>query len=175
MKPLISVPVIGVIFALVVLIATAAEKPVERQIKPCVAITGADSHVTIPRYHRITSAEVWTHIWQEHKGEKPTEEYDFYEDPLALPMIDFDDYMVIAVFQGEGWNSKGLSVVSISEEDKRIVLRYDNKSYQTVGGGNKVAAYGFFVLPRSAKPVVVEENVQIYGGEPPVWKERPLE
>ena len=46
-------------------------------------------------------------MWQEHKGEKPTGQYDLYYDPLALQLIDFDRYMVIAIFQGNGWNNAG--------------------------------------------------------------------
>jgi hypothetical protein len=40
------------------------------------------------------------------------------------------------------------------------------------GGGKEVAVYGFFVFPRSGKAVVLEENVQSYLGQPPVWKEQ---
>ena len=129
---------------------------------PCVAISGTDSHVAIPRYHLVTSGKVWEHIWQEHKGKIAAEDYDLYEDSLTLPVIDFDCYMVIAIFQGEGWNSKGLRIDSICEDDKSIIFRYDDKSYQTVGKGNKVNAYGFFILPRSTKRIIVEENVQRY-------------
>ncbi len=35
-----------------------------------------------------------------------------------------------------------------------------------------MTVYGFFVLPRSPKPVVLEENVQSLLGEPPVWREQ---
>jgi hypothetical protein len=83
--------------------------------------------------------------------------------------------MVIAIFQGAGWNNAGLKLVSISDEDNRIAVRFSNKGYQTGGpdgGGRKVTAYGFFVVPRSTKPVVIEEDVHEYIGKPPVWKER---
>jgi hypothetical protein len=40
------------------------------------------------------------------------------------------------------------------------------------GGGVQATVYGFFVLPRSSKTVVLEENVQNYLGQPPEWKER---
>ena len=178
---------IGIAAGLACLIAPAAEEPAGRILKPCVTISGADSHVTIRRYHRITSGEVWTRIWQEHMGkswqergerirQRQTEPNDLRE-PLTCPMIDFDNYMVIGIFQGEGVNSTGLKVFSISEEDNRILFRYDNNSYQTMGrvgsshGGDKVTVYGFFVLPRSTKRMVLEENVQNYLGQPPVWKE----
>jgi hypothetical protein len=173
-KRLIRVASVVVISTVVAAIVVAVERPAERRIKPCVAITGSDSHVRMPQYYQVASHETWARLWQEHKGERVTDEYDSYEDRLALPVIDFDNYVVIVIFQGEGWNSKGLSLLSLSEDTKRVVLRYGDKSYQTIGKAHKVATYGFFVLPRYEKPIVVEENVQVYAGEPAVWKEHPL-
>ncbi len=114
-------------------------------------------------------------VWQEHKGRKPTDQYDLFHDPLALPLIDFDHYMVIAIFQGNGSNNAGLTVVEIVEENNNIILRFANKYYQTGGtdgGGHRTTAYGYFVLPRSEKSLLLEENVQHYKGKPPIWKER---
>ena len=59
-----------------------------------------------------------------------------------------------------------------------MVLRFEDKGYQTMSRvgeghhGNQVTVYGFFVLPRSSKTVVLEENVQNIIGEKPVWKEQ---
>ena len=79
-------------------------------------------------------------------------------------------------FPGQRLNSAGLKAVAVLEEKDRIVLRFENKWYQTrdgaSGGGEQATVYGFFVLPRSSKTVVLEENVQNYIGHPPVWKER---
>ncbi len=175
MKRLLIGLIMSTVCVMAGLIAMPAEEPAGRQFKPCVAITGADSQVTEHRYQRVTSADDWTRVWQEHKGQKPTGQYDLHYDPLTLPLIDFDHYMVIAIFQGNGWNSAGLRAVSISEDEDRVVFRFMDKGYQTGGpngGGQKVAVYGFFVLPRSTKPVVLEENHQSLKGEPPVWKER---
>jgi len=175
MKRLIVGLVIGIVCSLAGLYAATAREPAGKPLKPCVVITGADSHVVQRQYHRITSTNNWTRLWQKHKTEKVTDQYDLYYDPLTLPLIDFDRYMVIAIFQGSGWNSAGLTAVSISEEDNRIIFRFDDKSYQTGGpdgGGKKVAVYGFFVVPRSSKPVVLEENVQGILGKPPVWEKR---
>ncbi|MEI8373138.1 MAG: hypothetical protein WCJ35_09945 [Planctomycetota bacterium] len=188
MKRLGVASAIGIVLALACLIAKAAEESAGRMLKPCVTITGADSHVAIHRYHRITSHGVLTRIWQEHMGQnwqdrrermgqRRTDPSDLRE-PLTCPMIDFDKYMVIGIFQGEGVNSTGLKVFSISEEDNRILFRYDENSYQTMGrvgsshGGDKVTVYGFFVLPRSTKRMVLEKNVQNYLGQPPVWKQQ---
>ena len=188
MKRLDMVPAIGIVVALACLIATAAEEPAGRMLKPCVTISGADSHVRIRRYHRITSDDVWKRIWQEHMGKSWQERGERIglqridprdlSEPLTCLEIDFDKYMVIGIFQGEGVNSAGLKVSSISEDDNRILFRFDQTSYQTMGragtsnGGDKVTDYGFFVLPRTTKRLVLEENVQNYLGEPPVWKQR---
>ena len=170
MKRLIVALVVVVAWSLAALITTRAEGPARKVLKPCVAITGADSHVTKCRYERITSADQWARVWQEHKGKKPTGQYDSFYDPLTLPVIDFDRYMVIAIFWGECWNRTGLTA-SMTEEDRRIVFGFRVKTYQTWPGGGepKVAAYGFFVVPRSAKPVVVQEDI---GQETFEWKER---
>ena len=175
MKRLIAGPVL--VLALAGAINAAAEEPAGRLLNPCVAITGADSRVAERVYLRITSAGDWTRVWQVHKGQKVTDQYDLFYDPLTLPLIDFDRYMVIAIFQGDGWNNAGLRPISISEENDRMIFRFENKGYQTGGsgprgGGKKAAPYGFFVVPRSTKPLVLEEDQHSLIGDPPVWKER---
>ena len=144
-------------------------------VSPCVALTGAHSHVSERGYHRVTAVADWITLWQKHKGQKDGEQYDLYFDPLELPVIDFNQYMVIVIFQGKGSNSAGLNAVSVVEEQERIVLRFDDKTYQTAGpggGGKEVTVYGFFIIPRSSKPVTLEEQVQGLKGKPDEWKER---
>ena len=144
-------------------------------VPPCIVLTGTHSHVSERGYQRITSVKDWVTLWQKHKGQKDGEQYDLYFDPLEIPVIDFDRYMVIAIFQGNGTNSAGLNAVSVLEEQERIVLRFDDKTYQTIGpdgGGKQVTVYGFFVFPRSSKPVTLEEQVQGLKGKPDEWKER---
>jgi hypothetical protein len=177
MKRLLAALILGINFALAGPMAAPAEESAQEPLKPCVVITGANSHITERRYCRITSADDWAQVWQEHRGEKPTGQYDLYYDPLTLPSIDFDRYMVIAIFQGNGWNSAGLRFISISEENGRMIFRFRDKRYQTGGSGadggrKKATAYGFFVVPRSTKPIVLEEDMQNLIGEPPIWKER---
>lgn len=145
----------------------------EDNARPLVTITGADSHVTARNYHRVASEEEWIKIWQRHKGEKEAKDYDLFYNPLGLPSIDFEKCMVIAVFQGSGVNSAGLKTVAILENKDRSILRFEDKHYLTCYNGLKqVTVYGFFVLPRSSKTVVLEENVQNIIGQPPAWKER---
>jgi len=142
---------------------------------PHMTLTGSDSQMADCSYHRITSEAEWIKIWQRHKGEKEAKDYDLFYNPLGLPYIDFEKCMVIAVFQGTGWNSAGLSASQILETNERIVLRFESKSFSTAGpdgGAKQVSVYAFFLLPRSSKTVVLEEDVKRTNGGPPVWKER---
>lgn len=170
--------------------------PVERKITPCIIITGADSHVRQRRYLRIMSLNDWAKLWMEHKGETRLPQYDWYNDPLTVPWVDFDNYMVIAVFQGDEVNNAGLSVVSMAEDARQITFRFQHKHYQTLVSTQssekdhnkaitaflnaaskarvKVNVFGFFIVPRSSKQVRFEENVQGYIGEPPEWQERAI-
>ncbi len=155
----------------------AADDNARQTTRPLVTLTGPDSHVKKPSYHRVTSEAEWIKVWQRHQGAKESKDYDLFYNPLGLPYIDFEKCMVIAVFRGDGWNSAGLKAAAVLEDKDGIVLRFEDKGYQTAGrgpdgGGQRTTTYGFFVLPRSSKTVVLEENVQNYIGHPPVWKER---
>ena len=66
--------------------------------------------------YRVQSQDAWIGIWQRHQGAKESKDYDLFYNPLSLPCIDFEKYMVIAVFQGGGWNSAGLTAAAVLEE-----------------------------------------------------------
>jgi hypothetical protein len=152
-----------------------AEDSAGQAKRPLVTLTGADSQVKERSYHRISSEAKWIKIWQQHRGEKESKDYDLYYNPLGLSYIDFEKCMVIAVFQGSGWNSAGLKAVEILENKEGIILRFEGKGYQTAGpggGGKKVNVYGFFVLPRTEKTIILKENHPNMLGQPPVWEEQ---
>jgi hypothetical protein len=140
---------------------------------PLVTLTGADSQVKDRCYLRIDSEEEWIKTWQRHKGTKVSKDYNLLYDPLGLPQIDFGQCTVVAVFQGSGWNCAGLKAVTVEHSNESVTIRFIRKSYQTGGpdgGADKVTAYAFFVLPRSDKMVVLEEDQHRYIGDPPAWK-----
>jgi hypothetical protein len=144
-----------------------AEDSGGQNIRPYVTITGAESGVKERTYYRISSEPEWIKIWQRHKGVKETMNDDLY--------IDFEKCMVIAVFQGSGRNSSGLKTVFLQENKDGVVFRYEDKGYQTAGpggGGKKVSVYGFFILPRSDKTVIVQESFSNMQGAPHRWEER---
>lgn len=138
--------------------------------RPLVALHGASSRITATRYLRVTDAKEWRSLWLEHLGVTP----GGLEDLAAeVPEIDFDRCMVIALFTGSRWNSRGISCEGIIERDAELLVRFDQLSYQTSGpdgGGEKVQPFGVFVLPRSECRVVLEENVQGLKDNPPKWK-----
>lgn len=140
---------------------------------PYVGIWGAHSKITERTYERVSDAEAWAALWRRHVGwTKP--DNAFYNE-AGVPDVDFERCMVVAILQGDAWNSAGVRVVSVAEESDRVLFRFEDRSYQTSGidgGGQKVTAFGFFVVPRSDQPLVLEENVQGLIGKPPKWKER---
>ncbi len=144
------------------------------ELRPCVVFTGAHSKVTERGYQRITSREEWATLWLRHKGEVTGNGYNFYYNRHDVPQIDFERYMVIAIFQGQQKNSAGLKAVMVTENPDRLLFRFDDKSFQTSGpdgGAEHVTVYGFFVLPRSTKALVLEECRHRLKGEPPLWQE----
>jgi hypothetical protein len=174
MKTVIVGFVLGVVSLGVLSGLPASDDAVATVTKPCVVITGADSKVSKCAYHRIAGMDDWTQVWLEHKGHKPDGKYDHFHNPAGVPLVDFTRFTVIGIFQGTGGNSAGISAVSLTEQPDRIVFRFVDLSYQTIGPGKSTTSYAFFVIPRSAKPVVLEEDVQSGGrtGIQPLWKER---
>jgi len=144
----------------------------ERASMPLVALHGAESHIADAQFRRVTSAKEWRSLWLEHLNVPA----GGIEDLAAeVPEVDFERCMVIAIFTGKGWNSHGVRCEGVLEREGQIVVRFDQRSYQTAGpdgGGVRVQPFGAFVLPRSEKPVVIEENVQGLKDHPDKWKQR---
>jgi hypothetical protein len=152
--------------------ASDTQRPI---VRPVVVLTGTGSCVVERRFLRVASESDWIKLWQRHKGANESKDYDLFYNPLDLPYIDFEKYEVIAIFQGRGWNNAGLMAVAIMESKDALVVRFENKEYQTAGpggGGKQTTVYGFFVLPRSAKTIVLEEGSRSMRLQSPVWEER---
>ncbi len=151
--------------------ATRAEdSPAPRAFRPYVTWSGPESRVEKREYVRVTGAEEWRRLWARHAG--MVDAGGLYGPPM--PEVDFGQCMVVAVFEGGASNTRGLTAISVTEEKERIVLRYDwqSKSYQTMDTADRVILYGIFVLPRSSKAVVVEEDTHTLITGDPTWKER---
>jgi hypothetical protein len=150
----------------------AAEIADVASLAPLVTWQGPDSAVAQAGYFRIADEEGWVKLWERHVGEPAKR--DNISRPF-MPRVNFDRCMVVAIFKGDATNSNGVTVESVSQDDERVLLRIDESTYQTSGpdgGGVKCRPFGIFVLPKSAKPVVIEENVQGLKDQPEKWKER---
>lgn len=152
----------------------------QKMAKPGVTFRGEHSSIAKKRYVKITDAQAWAKLWSEHIGKPIKRDYGYYYNPNNVPVIDFDRHMVVAIFQGEKWNSAGVKVHEILAGDE-LTLRFDDLSYQTtvieMGDDNtpkqkKSKPFGMFVLPKTDKAIVLQENVQGLIGKPPKWQAR---
>ncbi len=142
-----------------------------RETKPYVTLAGAASGIAAKEYDRITTRDDMVKVWLRHVGADPARHNDFYNE-AGVPDVDFGRCMVVAVFGGECINSAGMYAFSVAEEADQVLLRFGHRPFQSGREGKRATPFGFFVVPRSAKALVLEENVQnLIGGEPK-WKER---
>ena len=136
--------------------------------KPLVSLMGRTSKVTKPGYHRVESAKAWDALWLRHQTGKP-EPGDGVPNDFLHGAVDFNRCMVVAVFQGKGINCSGFEVHTVSEAKDRLVVRVEGQYYQTGEGAAATAAWGAFILPRSAKPIVIELDTRLLIADTPKW------
>lgn len=137
--------------------------------EPLIAFRGAHSAIADQRFLCLTNPVQWKELWVEHQGDELNRTVQ--GSPIC-PTIDFDRCLVIAVFRGDSWNCDGEFVHSIADREDDVLIRFDSQTYQTMKEGNRVTPFGIWVLPRTSKPIVLEENVQGILGKPPIWKEQ---
>jgi hypothetical protein len=175
-----------ILFALSAPLAAApvAAARLPRELKPVMVWTGTDSRQAAEAYSRCGSQKDWEAVWHKHKSG------GLRADRRTCPEVDFDSYLVLAIFYGKS-SEKGIQVVAVVEEARCIRVRYRPVWYQTGyvapaagatpfstgrrGGGKNshdTQSYAFVILPQSQKPIVVEEDVRRLLIDPPVWKER---
>ena len=162
--------------ALTGLLALADRHVAADKIRPYVTWSGPDSAIQMPKYECARNEKDWAALWEKHSG-APLKR-DNVQQPF-MPHVDFEQCVVVAVFKGPGVNSNGVIVSEIVEEPDRILFRYDESTYQVSFGLNdkprelpKVYPFGIFVLPKTSKPIVLQENTQGLKDEPPKWTER---
>ena len=128
--------------------------------------TGADSEIVEARCEVLSDKEAWSALWMEHT----INPMDDPIDPPKLPDVDFDKELVVAVFGGQGFNSKGYFVEEILNARSGWVIRVDETTYQTVNGADNVSPYGIWVVPKDGGSIVVEENVRSLKNKGPLWR-----
>jgi hypothetical protein len=153
-----------------------------RQVKPVLVWTGINTKQPTEGFARCCSQEEWKATWNSHSVR------DKDQGDSTCPAIDFDAYMVLAVFQ----DSSRLCLAEVLEENDCLRVRYRRYGNQIIfipdpDGTVKVIECGrgeierdkprtlgfvFVLLPRSNKAILFEDDVQNLIGGPPVWQVR---
>jgi hypothetical protein len=143
------------------------------EVRPCLVLTGRDSSVSTPEYHRVMTKRAWKTLWDRHTSEHPKIHARF---PLTqCPEVDFKRYMIIAVFLGIMPNTEGIKVLEMAEQDE-VVLGFDTLCYQSRGQADDGKPYCFILLSRSPKAIVLQFDtrnlLERVENKAPKWKER---
>ena len=101
-----------------------------RIVKPVLVWTDTDSNLIKPYFARCDTRTEWVAIWQKHQGR----DADPYLTIPAYPEIDFDSYMVIAIFHGKSSMNSGIWVRQVIEEKTCTRIRYQPSWYQISTG-----------------------------------------
>ncbi len=142
------------------------------RLAPVVVLTGVNSRIRSASYSKSTSTRDLDLIWLRHLGKSKIEAALTRSHVLE---VDFDKYMVVSLFKGSCFNAQRIHVASMVEGDTRLRLRFEVEWYQTgEARADQSFPFCFIVLPKSAKPVAIEENVQRMIGGKPIWKERAI-
>lgn len=144
--------------------------PTGESLAAYVIWSGQHSKITRRIYQKITTREQWVKLWYQHIGKKMS--FDEFYNPDNVPNINFKSCMVVAVFQGASVNNAGVEPYSVAQQGNLLKVRIVNRFFQTMNQSEKATAYGMFVLPRSDKQVVLEEDIHSTIGDPLLWKER---
>jgi hypothetical protein len=163
------------IFACPCFTPTAADPP--QKIKPIMVWSGIDSGCAKESFARSTSQDEWRKTWKLHSVEGG-------DAGRRTPDVDFDSYMVLSLFDGEGSQNHGVVLIEIINEANCLRVRYAVPLYQTGEIPDSEDAklrlatrsYAFVILPRSDKTIIFEEGQphREGGGEVTYkdWKEK---
>ena len=139
----------------------AAEAP--KTIKPVIVLSGSDSAIAEPTIERCCSDKELRALWEIHQGG---------DNRDRCPQVDFDSFMVIALFKGAHPFGASISFDNIVEDAESIHLRYYPGGFQLIGrkpGDEESEAdklkrvtrsFVIVVLPVSKKAVVIEETTR---------------
>lgn len=167
-------------------VASAASAPAAntpRKVEPVMVWKGLDSKETTPSFERCTTMAEWHTVWLKHCGANK-ERYD-----VICPEVDFDRFMVVALFGGESGQNSGIRYREVVEEIDCIHVRYEDPFGQwlilaTADGVKIISDIGeidlekkqnnflFVVLPKSKKSMLIEQDVRREIGKPAEWKTR---
>lgn len=130
----------------------AAAESTKPPARPLVVFGGTDSGVRQAGYRRVETDEQWAAVWRDHRGP------DGAAHPR--PQVDFTRCTVVALFRGATANCEDLSAATVAEAGGAVVVRIEFPGYAT--GINvephAVTPFGFIVLPKTDKPIVLEQD-----------------
>lgn len=143
----------------------APGKPAGTALKPKV-FSGDASNLDKGFTVTVSTSENWDTV-----RDKMFKGLDKVSAPLAKD-VDFEKDIVLVVSEGDTFNCRGIECAEAFEDDKRILVRLQRQTFQTLGGASQLRPYGIFVLPRAEKKAyIIEHNRQRYIGGPPLWAE----
>jgi len=131
---------------------------------PVAVVSGVDSHVTKQAYRIADDEESFSTIYREHLGLKKG---DYFQTQHLN--VDFSRYMVVAVFQGDDYNNRGIKVIDVVSNDRNCVIQYRPFWYQTEGTVDLASSYAFVVIPKTRKPIQIDEDMRDNLSSPPKW------
>jgi len=142
-------------------------------MRPLAEMSGAYSKIATRFYIAVTSEKEWNRIWAKHSGQSDA----ILSAGGTQLHVDFDRYMVLAVFQGEQPYNLGVVAQSIDEGMDKLTFRFTNKWVSAENGTPQRTAipytpFGIFVLPRVLKEVVMEEAIYGSKGQAPTYTVR---
>lgn len=145
---------------------------------PAISLVGPNSSIHERRFERIRDENAWKALWAQHARNLTPNAAQGW---TVAPRVDFKRYEVIAFFRGDALNHSGEVVESIVRGPELTVLRFDSLTFQTASAlnapssassGVECSPYGIWVIPRSTRPVIIEENVQGMKDHPAVWQQQ---
>jgi len=110
----------------------------------------SDSGIRRREFVRITNEQEWEELWGRHTGR-----------PEKTPLVDFTKDMVLGVFAGEDYNISELKLISLTEEDDLIRLRFAKGGLSDdifYGNLRRLSLAALYRIPHTGKKIIFEEE-----------------
>jgi hypothetical protein len=135
-----------------------AEAREMRIYKPFVVLAGAHSRIDKAEHHRITKQADLEKLWLRHAGKG---------ERAAVPVVDFDRCMIIAVFGGKRPSIAGLYPHFIADGISTVVnVAYASRPAAEAPKQAATTPFGWFIVERWTDRVTVKEFVPNANGQP---------
>lgn len=133
--------------------------------KIAVFISGAQSAIKEQRAHLIQTKAQWNSLQSLHNLKRDSQVFN----------VDFKEYSVLAVFEGQSVNASSHSQLTFKRIDGRVRARLKLDDFQSGPKAIEVSVYSFAIIEKTDDEIFVEigdpGRTQSAG---PQWKEVPL-